>query len=69
MVIGTSLAVGPFNMLPNMTQRKVPKVLMNLNNTKESGGLDFTEKYNYKCFVEGKCDDLIYKLVEDCGWS
>lgn len=40
-----------------------------MNNTKETGGLDFTEENSYKLFVEGKCDEKIRKLVADCGWA
>lgn len=40
-----------------------------MNNTKETGGMDFTEENSYKLFVEGKCDEKIRKLVADCGWT
>lgn len=39
-----------------------------MNNTKETGGMDFTEKYSYKLFLEGKCDEQVRKLAADCGW-
>ena len=40
-----------------------------MNNTKETGGMDFTEKNSYKLFLEGKCDEQVRKLVADCGWT
>ncbi len=43
LVMGTALAVRPFNMIPSMLKKEVPKVLFNLDNTKETGGIDFTE--------------------------
>lgn len=50
-IMGTALAVAPFNML----HRKVPegclKVLMNMTNTKETGGIDFTEVGKNKLFI------------------
>ena len=67
--MGTALAVAPVNKLPQMLSPNVPKVLFNLNNTKETGGYDFEEKTNCKLFVQGKCDETLAKLVEDCGWK
>ena len=68
-VMGTALAVAPVNKLPQMIGPNVPKVLFNLTNTKETGGYDFEEKTNSKLFVQGKCDETLAKLVEDCGWG
>ena len=68
MVMGTALAVSPFNMLPTMLGRDIPKVLFNLDNTKETGGYDFTKSNENKLFVQGKCDETLAKLVKDCGW-
>jgi hypothetical protein len=67
--MGTALAVAPFNITPTLVKREVPKVLFNMNNTKETGGMDFTEANSYKLFVEGKCDEQIRRLVADCGWT
>ena len=69
LIMGTALAVAPFNMLPTMVQASVPKVLFNMENTKETGGQDFTEQGRNKLFVQGKCDESIRKLVKDCGWD
>ena len=38
MIMGTALAVGPFNALPTKIKKGVPKVLFNMENTKETGG-------------------------------
>lgn len=58
-IMGTALAVAPFNML----HRRVPdgclKVLMNMTNTKETGGIDFTEVGKNKLFLQGKCDEVV----------
>lgn len=68
-VIGTALAVTPFNQLHTEVKEGVPKVLFNMNNTKETGGIDFTESGRNKLFVQGKCDETLRKLVTDCEWT
>ena len=42
LVMGTALAVSPFNLVPQLIKHKCPKVLFNMNNTKETGGYEFT---------------------------
>ena len=63
LIVGTALAVSPFNMLPTGVAEGVPKVLFNMENTDETGGQDFTEPDTYKLFVKGKCDETLRKLV------
>jgi len=67
-VMGTALAVAPFNLIIQMIKQKCPKVLFNMNNTKQTGGYDFTQGED-KLFVEGKCDETVIKLVKDCEWK
>ena len=69
LIMGTALAVAPFNAIPQMIGAKVPRVLFNMENTNSTGGIDFTEPNHHKLFVQGKCDETIRKLVADCGWS
>ena len=69
LIMGTALAVPPFNVLPDCIRESVPKVLFNLNNTKDYGGLDFEEKSKMKLLVQGKCDETLAKLAKDCGWK
>jgi len=45
-----------------MVNKKVPKVLFNLDDTKDTGGISFLEKTNNKLFVQGKCDETLSKL-------
>lgn len=66
-VLGTALAVGPFNSVVDQIPSTVPKVLINMHNTKEHG-YDFVDKPN-RLFLEGKCDESILKLVKDCKWQ
>ena len=67
--MGTALAVSPFNAIPQMLKANVPRVLFNMENTKSTGGIDFTEPNRYKLFVQGKCDETIRKLSTDCSWE
>lgn len=50
-VMGTALAVSPFNALIRMASKNCLKVLMNMNNTKDTGGYDFCEKDSDKLFL------------------
>jgi hypothetical protein len=67
--MGTALAVSPFNRLVNVAPNKCLKVLMNMNNTKDTGGFDFCEKNTDKLFMEGKCDELVAHLCHEVGWT
>ena len=67
-VIGTALAVGPFNSLVDAIPDTVPKVLINLENT-ASAGYDFDnkEKHPMRLFLKGKCDDVVQNICKECG--
>ena len=67
-IMGTALAVAPFNALPAKLDFNVPKVLINLNNTKDTCGLDFTVG-SKKLFLQGKCDEKIRRIATDLGWN
>ena len=68
-VMGTALAVSPFNQIVRIVGADKPKVLFNMDNTKETGGFDFCDGNDRKLFVQGKCDEKIFQLVKDCGWE
>lgn len=67
-IVGTALAVSPFNVIPQLLPN-TPKVLFNMDNTKETGGYDFLDGNPKKLFVQGKCDETLTKLAKDCGWE
>jgi hypothetical protein len=69
-IIGTALAVNPFNTCVNAPLDGVPKVLWNLENTVEQC-FDFEDikEFPGRLFMPGKCDDTVWKLVEDLGWT
>ena len=66
-VMGTALAVAPFNNI--IFQSECPKVLINLENT-QNNGFDFDNKnlHPERCFLKGKCDEVIYKILSEVGW-
>lgn len=45
------------------------KVLMNLDNTKDTGGYDFAEEKADKLFIRGKCDETVAQLCSEVGWT
>ena len=69
-VIGTALAVAPFNNTVNKAKSGCPKVLFNLENTVEND-FDFCDLENHpgRLFVKGYCDETICKLIQDVGWT
>lgn len=50
-VIGTALAVAPFNKIPFMVPKHVPQVLFNMLNTASTGSIDFAQPGSNKLFV------------------
>ena len=68
-VIGTSLAVAPFNQIVNVVGADVPKVLINLENTFASGyDFDDAEKHPERILLKGKSQETIQALADDLGW-
>ena len=69
-VIGTSLKVAPFNLTVYNVPEECPKVLINLNNTDESGfEFDNPEKYPERLLLQGRSQDIIKEIAEACGWK
>ena len=66
-IMGTSLAVKPFNRLVASVPKNADLVLINRENTKASG-FDFT-KGKRKIFLKGDCDEIISQIVRDVGWN
>ena len=69
-IMGTSMAVMPFSLTIMETKRTTPKVLINMHNTRDEG-YDFDDLYNNpeRLFIQGKCDQVVRKLVDDIGWT
>jgi NAD-dependent histone deacetylase SIR2 len=64
-VIGTSLVVFPFASLTGMLKRGTPKVLIN----RECVGNFRDEATESNVFLEGDCDDVIWRLSRELGWE
>lgn len=69
LVMGTALAVPPFNNVPDMAGDSCPKVLFNMENVNQTSRYDFCDEQGDKIFVQGKCDESIIKLVKEIGWE
>lgn len=60
LVIGTSLAVKPFNSIIDEVKESCPKVLINLENTNNySYNFNNTIQHPERLWLQGKCDDVI----------
>lgn len=75
-VMGTSLAVYPFNRLPYGVEKEAWRVLINkdevgsfLAGTFSMNQFRFDNPKRKDLFLEGYTDDVITKLVNDCGWT
>jgi NAD-dependent deacetylase sirtuin 2 len=83
-VMGTSLAVKPFNTLIDKVSETTPRLLINRDKVGEqeesrkkaaSGGFEtagfqFDDPENIRdVFAQGNCDDVVMKLVELMGWK
>jgi NAD-dependent SIR2 family protein deacetylase len=72
-IMGTSLEVFPFNRLPCNVPDNSWRILINL--VKVSGPffttnrLKFDNEYKKDCFVKGLTDEVVQKIVDDCGWT
>lgn len=79
-VLGTSLAVGPFNQLVAMAPPFCPRVLVNRDPAGLSlraqpdadcsrlpGGFDFASPARRDVFLQGDCDDMVSKQLRLCS--
>ncbi|XP_064649610.1 NAD-dependent protein deacetylase sirtuin-2-like [Lineus longissimus] len=79
-ILGTSLAVAPFNRLVSNVPETTPRLM--INKEKEGtgdaffalmgfgSGLQFDSKDNYRdVFMQGSCDDGCYSLADALGWG
>jgi NAD-dependent deacetylase sirtuin 2 len=77
-VLGTSLAVSPFNTLVGRTKPGVPRVYINKTKPGKVEGIvgwmlalstnvDFSR--NEDLFLQGYCDDIVSDICSDASWS
>ena len=63
-IMGTSLKVQPFASLPYLTNPKADILVINMENV---GGYDFHRLYSNSLIIEGKTDESVIKLLNDCN--
>lgn len=72
-ILGTSLAVSPFNTLTELVSPTTPRVLINNESVGANVGLVHDQEpglVNYRdVFLRGTCDEQVTSLCEWLGWS
>ena len=63
-IMGTSLKVSPFAKIPILTNPKADVVLFNKNLVWE---YPFNKLYSNSLFIEGKTDESVIQLLNDCN--
>jgi NAD-dependent histone deacetylase SIR2 len=71
-IMGTSLKVMPFNMLPYDLEQNSWRVVINrekvgIENNKD--GFKYDDVSSFDVFVQGTTDEQVLKILEDCGWK
>lgn len=76
-VLGTSLAVSPFNTLVSRTKPGVPRVYINKTSPGKVEGIvgwllsmsaDINFSRDQDLFLQGYCDDIVVKVCKDAEW-
>lgn len=74
-IMGTSLRVFPFGNLPYSLPKSSWRVLINMEEAgymsyqEDSNAFRFNDINKKDLFLQGKCDEVIDKLVRDIGWE
>ena len=70
LIIGTALAVFPFNSVVHEAEKSCPRVLINLQNL-EHNFFDFDNLLESpeRLLLQGRAQETIQKLCEDVGWT
>ena len=66
-IIGTDLSTMPFKDISKILNTTKPWIVE--INQKEVGDFKFNELSNNELFLEGNCEDIIKKIINDCGWN
>jgi NAD-dependent SIR2 family protein deacetylase len=64
--MGTSLKVSPFNFLPQNLPKDTWRIVVN---KEKVGQFKYEELNSNDLFLEGTTDEIILKIVDDCGWK
>lgn len=68
-IIGTALAVSPFNNFVSAISDDVPKVLVNMQNTGPSYDFDNKKDFPNRLYLQGKCDETLSEIAKAVGWD
>ena len=71
-VMGTSLKVAPFNVLPHMLKPNSWRVLVNREEVGVTTGQDtfhFDDVTSNDVFIAGTTDEIVLRILKDCGWE
>lgn len=69
-IMGTSLKVTPFNMLPTYLDNKNAwKIVVNREQVGDSHTFKYNDVTSKDLFIEGVTDDIVKKIIKDLGWT
>jgi NAD-dependent histone deacetylase SIR2 len=71
-IMGTSLKVMPFNLLPYKLHKSTWRVVINnerVGEEKGSSGFYYDDVTSPDLFLEGSIDDQCMKIIKDLGWK
>ena len=66
-IMGSSLRVSPFNLLPGRLPSDAWRVFINKEEVDDI--FKFDDNYSKDLFIEGYTDEIVVKLVKDVGWE
>eukprot|EP00465_Bigelowiella_longifila_P002957 CAMPEP_0185261722 /NCGR_PEP_ID=MMETSP1359-20130426/10058_1 /TAXON_ID=552665 /ORGANISM="Bigelowiella longifila, Strain CCMP242" /LENGTH=322 /DNA_ID=CAMNT_0027848443 /DNA_START=33 /DNA_END=1001 /DNA_ORIENTATION=- len=67
-VMGTSLTVGPANLVPLEVNNDCVRMVINREPVGEELGIDYGENADRDVFGKGDCDSIVLELVNELGW-
>ena len=66
-IIGSDLLTIPFEYFTEIINKKNPWIVV-INQT-EIGNFKFYDISNKEIFLEGSCEDMVLKIIQDCEWN
>jgi NAD-dependent histone deacetylase SIR2 len=72
LVMGTSLKVMPFSFLPYSLKKSSHRIVVNREKVgieHVADGFLYDSLESLDLFLEGTTDDIVFKIVKDCGWK
>mmetsp|Transcript_32746 Transcript_32746/g.53025 ORF Transcript_32746/g.53025 Transcript_32746/m.53025 type:complete len:345 (-) Transcript_32746:233-1267(-) len=67
-VMGTSLTVGPANLVPLEVNGDCVRMVINREPVGEDLGIDYAGEAERDVFGKGDCDSVVLELVKELGW-